>query len=209
MSHSRGETHAVTRSAGMERAILPAMAEQNFHLVAHTAILAFIVVFGISKAFTNYFAGLFSDRYGRKSILGAGWLIAVPVPVLLMWAPSWNWVLAANLFLGVSQGLTWATTGIMKIDLSGPRNRGLAMGINEFAGYFAGGLAALATGWIAGHYGLQPQPFYLGVLFVAAGLLLSVLMVRETHHPARHESAAHAGGAAQEMPSQKQIFLRS
>ena len=194
---------------GMERSILPAIAEQIFHQVAHTAILAFIVVFGISKALTNYFAGRFSDVYGRKVILVAGWLIAVPVPFLLMWAPSWNWILVANLFLGVSQGLTWSTTVIMKIDLSGPRNRGLAMGINEFAGYFAVGLAALATGWIAGHYGLRPQPFYLGVVFVAAGLLLSVLMVRETHHHARHEAAAHVGGESTDMPSQKQIFLRT
>jgi MFS family permease len=194
---------------GMERSILPAMAEQVFHLVAHTAILAFIIVFGVSKALTNYFAGRFSDVYGRKVILVAGWLLAAPVPFLLIWAPSWSWVLAANLFLGISQGLTWSTTVIMKIDLAGPRNRGLAMGINEFAGYFAVGLAALATGWLAGHYGLRPQPFYLGIVFVLAGLLLSVLLVHETHHHARHEAAAHAGGAVAAPPTQKEIFLRT
>lgn len=194
---------------GMERSILPAMAEHIFHLVAHTAILAFIVVFGVSKALTNYFAGRFSDVYGRKVILVSGWLLAAPVPFLLIWAPSWNWVLVANLFLGVSQGLTWSTTVIMKIDLAGPRNRGLAMGINEFAGYFAVGLAALATGWLAGHYGLRPQPFYLGIVFVLAGLLLSVLLVRETHYHARHEAAIHAGGAVAAPPAQKEIFLRT
>ncbi|HEY9459803.1 MAG TPA: MFS transporter, partial [Paralcaligenes sp.] len=126
---------------GMERSILPLIAEQEFKLAAHTAILAFIVVFGVSKALTNYFAGRFSDVYGRKIILVAGWLIATPVPFLLMWAPSWNWVLLANVFLGISQGLTWSTTVIMKIDLAGPKNRGMAMGINEFSGYFAIGAA--------------------------------------------------------------------
>ncbi|HZP92415.1 MAG TPA: MFS transporter [Burkholderiales bacterium] len=191
---------------GMERSILPAMAEREFHLVAHTAILAFIVVFGVSKALTNYFAGRFSDTYGRKAILIAGWLVAAPVPFLLMWAPSWNWVLLANLFLGVSQGLTWSITVIMKIDLAGPRNRGLAMGINEFAGYFAVGAAALATGWIAAHYALRPQPFYLGVAFVLAGLLLSSLAVRETHHHARHEASLHRTGAGAGQPSQRTVF---
>jgi MFS family permease len=194
---------------GMERSILPAIAEQEFKLVAHSAILAFIVVFGISKALTNYFAGRYADVYGRKAILVAGWLIAAPVPFMLMWAPSWNWVLLANLFLGVSQGLTWSITVIMKIDLAGPKNRGLAMGINEFAGYFAVALAALATGWVAAQYGLRPQPFYLGVLFVIAGLLLSVLLVRETHHHAKHEAANHPIGESIAKPSQKAIFVQT
>lgn len=194
---------------GMERSILPAIAEQEFKLVAHSAILAFIVVFGISKALTNYFAGRYADIYGRKAILVVGWLIAAPVPFMLMWAPSWNWVLMANLFLGVSQGLTWSTTVIMKIDLAGPKNRGLAMGINEFAGYFAVALAALATGWVAAQYGLRPQPFYLGVLFVVAGLVLSVWLVRETHHHAKHEAANHPIGEAIAKPSQKTIFLQT
>lgn len=194
---------------GMERSILPAIAEQEFKLVAHTAILAFIVVFGISKAFTNYFAGRFSDAYGRKVILVTGWLIATPVPFLLMWAPSWNWVLLANVFLGVSQGLTWSTTVIMKIDLAGPKNRGTAMGINEFAGYFAVGGAALATGWIAAHYGLRPQPFYLGVIFVLLGLLLSVLVVRETRGHAQHEAALASAPQQTDIPSQKSIFWQT
>lgn len=193
---------------GMERSILPAIAEQEFHLAAHSAILAFIVIFGVSKALTNYFAGRFSDVYGRKVILIAGWVIAIPVPFLLMWAPSWNWILLANLFLGISQGLTWSTTVIMKIDLAGSQNRGTAMGINEFAGYFAVGLAALATGWIATNYGLRPQPFYLGVVFVVAGLLLSVLLVKETKVHATQE-ATLTSQISQILPSQKDIFWQT
>jgi MFS family permease len=195
--------------AGMERSILPAIAESEFHLAARTAILGFIAAFGVSKALTNYFAGRFSDTYGRKPVLIAGWLVAAPAPFLLMWAPSWNWVLLANLFLGVSQGLTWSTTVIMKIDLAGPRNRGLAMGINEFAGYFAVALAALATGWIAARYGLRPQPFYLGVAFVLTGLLLSVLLVRETSHHAAHEASLRPRAAAAGVLSQREIFWRT
>jgi MFS family permease len=174
---------------GLERSILPAMAEQEFHLAARTAILSFIVVFGVAKALTNYGAGRWSDRFGRKHVLIGGWLVAVPVPFLLMWAPSWNWVLAANALLGVSQGLTWSTTVIMKIDLVGARQRGLAMGLNESAGYVAVALAALATGWVAARYGLRPHPFYLGIGFAAAGLVLSALFVRESRHHASHESA--------------------
>lgn len=193
---------------GMERSILPAIAEQEFHLAARSAILAFIVIFGVSKALTNYFAGRFSDVYGRKVILIAGWVIAIPVPFLLMWAPSWNWILLANLFLGISQGLTWSTTVIMKIDLAGSQNRGTAMGINEFAGYFAVGLAALATGWIATNYGLRPQPFYLGVVFVVAGLLLSALLVKETKGHATQE-ATLSSQTSKILPSQKDIFWQT
>ena len=164
---------------GIERSILPLLAEQEFHLAARAAILSFIVVFGVTKAVTNYLAGRYSDRVGRRRILIAGWIVAVPVPFLLMWAPTWGWVLVANALLGVSQGLTWSTTVIMKIDLVGPARRGLAMGLNEFAGYLAVAGAAWATGWIAAREGLRPEPFYLGVLFVVFGLGLSVL-VRET-----------------------------
>ncbi len=160
---------------GMERSILPAIAEQEFHLAARTAVLSFIVVFGIAKALTNYGAGRLSDRVGRKHVLVLGWLVAVPVPFLLMWAPSWSWVLLANVLLGISQGLTWSITVIMKIDLVGAARRGLAMGFNEFAGYLALAASALATGWIAAAYGLRPHPFYLGVVFVAVGFTLSAL----------------------------------
>jgi MFS family permease len=194
---------------GLERSILPAMAEQDFHLAARTAVLSFIVVFGIAKALTNYGAGRLSEHFGRKHVLVAGWLTAVPVPFLLMWAPTWAWVLAANVLLGVSQGLTWSTTVIMKIDLVGPRQRGLAMGLNEFAGYGALAASALATGWIAAHYGTRPQPFYLGVGFVAVGLVLSAWLVRETRHHASHESDFLGGLAAEGMPSARQIFWRT
>jgi len=194
---------------GLERTILPSMAEREFHLAARAAVLSFIVVFGVVKAATNYFAGRLSDRGGRKRILVAGWLAAIPVPFLLMWAPSWAWVLIANVFLGVSQGLTWSTTVIMKIDLAGPERRGLAMGLNEFAGYGAVGLTAMATGYVASVYGLRPQPFYLGVAFVAAGLLLSALLVRETHHHADKEGADRAAPPGTTALSQREIFMRT
>lgn len=194
---------------GMERSILPAIAEEEFLLAARTAVLSFIVVFGITKAITNYLAGRYSDVYGRKIVLVIGWLVAVPVPFLLMWAPSWSWVLFANLLLGISQGLTWSTTVIMKIDLAGPKKRGLAMGLNEFAGYFAVAGAALGTGYVAGLYGLRPEPFYLGVGFVVLGLALSVFLVRETRHHADHE-ATLAGGIPEEgLPSQREVFWRT
>ena len=192
---------------GLERSILPAIAEQEFHVAARAAILSFIVVFGITKALTNYFAGRLCDRYGRKLVLVAGWLIALPVPFILMSAPDWNWIIGANVLLGVSQGLTWSTTVIMKIDLAGPKQRGLAMGLNEFAGYFAVAGSALATGWIAARYGLRPEPFYLGVAYAAIGLLLSAFMVRETREHALHEQRAHPA-AGHVVPTQREIFRR-
>lgn len=194
---------------GMERTILPAIAEQEFALAAKTAVLSFIVVFGITKAFSNYLAGRFSDRFGRKHVLVAGWLIATPVPFMLMWAPSWNWILVANALLGISQGLTWSTTVIMKIDLAGPHKRGFAMGINEFAGYFAVAASALATGFIAAQYGLRPEPFYLGVVFVAIGLALSLFAVRETTHHVAAEAKLSGTATPLEAMSQRQIFWRT
>lgn len=194
---------------GMERSILPALAAQEFHLTARTAILSFIVVFGISKALTNYLAGRLSDVVGRKRVLVTGWLIATPVPLLLVWAPSWYWILFANFLLGVSQGLTWSTTVIMKIDLAGAKNRGLAMGLNEFAGYLAVAGSALATGWLATRYGLRPQPFYLGVVFVTAGLGLSVLAVRETKHHVVYESSLQIAQTAETQPTQREVFWRT
>jgi MFS family permease len=193
---------------GMERTILPPIAEQEFDLSAKSGVLSFIVVFGVTKALTNYVAGRLSDRVGRKHVLVLGWLVATPVPFLLMWAPSWSWVLAANALLGVSQGLTWSTTVIMKIDLAGPKDRGLAMGLNEFAGYLAVAASALATGWIAARYGLRPEPFYLGVGFVALGLGLSVLAVRETKHHVGLESRLASEDAA-DVPSARAVFVRT
>lgn len=192
---------------GLERTLLPALAEHEFALVARAAVLSFIVVFGVSKALTNFLAGHLSDRLGRRRVLIAGWLVAAPVPFLLMVAPSWGWVLVANVFLGVSQGLTWSTTVIMKIDLAGPSRRGLAMGLNEFAGYLAVGLSAWATGFIAAESALRPDPFYLGVAYVALGLGLSVFAVRETRH---HVAAEAAQGPPAAAPlSAREVFART
>ena len=173
---------------GLERSILPPLAEREFRLEARSAILSFIVVFGLTKAVTNYLAGRVCDRFGRKPVLVAGWVLAAPVPFLLMWAPTWSWVLAANALLGVSQGLTWSATVIMKVDLAGPARRGLAMGLNEFAGYLAVAASALSTGFLAERYGLRPEPFYLGVAFVAFGLVLSAVFARETMQHVAAES---------------------
>ncbi len=180
---------------GQERTVLPLLAVREFHLAAYTAALTYILAFGVSKAATNYFAGTWSDRYCRKPVLVAGWLVALPVPLLLIWAPSWGWVVVANVFLGISQGLTWSTTVIMKIDLVGASRRGLAMGLNEAAGYSAVAATALATGYIAANNGLRPQPFYLGIVFAALGLGLSTLSVRETRGHARLEAGLHTGRA--------------
>ena len=152
-------------------------------------------MFGVAKAATNYFAGTWSDRFGRKPVLVAGWLVAVPVPLLLIWAPSWGWVIVANVLLGISQGLTWSTTVVMKIDLVGPARRGLAMGLNEAAGYGAVAVTALATGYLAESYGLRPAPFLLGIAFAALGLGLSTLAVQETREHARLEAATHVARA--------------
>ena len=192
---------------GMERSILPVLAEQEFHLVARTAVLSFIIVFGLSKALTNYAAGRLSDRIGRKRILVAGWLIAVPVPFLLMWAPSWNWILAANVLLGISQGFTWSTTVIMKIDLVGSTRRGLAMGLNEFSGYVALAGSAALTAAIAARSGLRPDPFYPGVVFVAIGLLLSVVVVRDTHGHVVAESSLH--GTPERVATSRDVFWKT
>jgi MFS family permease len=193
--------------AGLERSILPAIAEQEFGIAARAAILSFIAAFGLTKAGANYVAGRLADRFGRRHVLIAGWLVAAPVPFMLMQAPTWDWIVVANVLLGVSQGLTWSVTVIMKIDLAGPRQRGLAMGLNEFAGYIAVAGSALATAWVADAYGLRPQPFYFGVAFVACGLLLSSFAVRETRDHVAHESALAGDGAS--PLSQRDVFWRT
>ncbi len=189
---------------GLERALLPLLAEREFHLSAHAATLSFLVAFGAAKAAANYLAGHLGDRLGRKGVLVGGWILALPVPWLLMAAPTWAWILVANALLGLSQGLTWSTTVIMKIDLVGPRRRGLAMGLNEFAGYVAVAASALLTSRIAQAYGLRPKPFLLGVGFSALGLFLSALAVRETRHHAQleHRSLGHS----EDSPSPREVF---
>jgi MFS family permease len=173
---------------GLERSILPQIAEAEFHVAAKTALLSFIIVFGIVKALTNYFTGALANRFGRRNLLIAGWSLALPVPFILIYAPSWNWIVAANVLLGIHQGLAWSSTVVMKIDLVGEKNRGLAMGLNEFAGYLSLGIVAFLTGWIAGEYGLRPYPFYVGIVVALAGLLLSLFFIRDTRHHAAKEA---------------------
>jgi MFS family permease len=196
---------------GQEQAVLPLLAKQQFHLSGYTFLLTYVLAFGITKAATNYFAGTLSDRFGRKPVLLVGWLIAIPVPLLLIWAPSWGWVIAANVLLGVNQGLTWSTTVVMKIDIVGPRQRGLAMGFNEAAGYGAVALTAVIAGYLAAHYGLRPAPFLLGLCYAVIGLGISALFVRETHGHAHLEAGSHSrpdsGGDA--ALSDREIFVRT
>jgi MFS family permease len=191
---------------GLERSIVPLLGQRVFGLDSTTAVLSFILVFGMVKAFSNLFAGRLSDRLGRKGVLVVGWLVGLPVPFLIIFAPSWGWVVFANVLLGINQGLCWSTTVIMKIDLVGPARRGLAMGFNEAAGYGAVSLSAIAAGYLAATYALRPQPFLLGIGFALAGLVLSLFFVRESHGYARHEAtlvaapSATASAAAARMP---------
>jgi MFS family permease len=180
---------------GSERTVLSPLAEQDFGRAAYTAALTYILAFGATKAVVNVLAGALCDRYGRKPVLLAGWLAGIPVPLMIIWAPSWGWVVAANVLLGVNQGLAWSTTVIMKIDLAGPRRRGLAMGLNEAAGYLAVAGTAAATGALAAQHGLRPAPFLLALAYAALGLGLSAVFVRETRGHARHEAGEHGAGA--------------
>jgi MFS family permease len=194
---------------GLERTVLPLIADREFGLASRSAALSFIVAFGLVKAASNLVAGSLGDRFGRRRILIAGWLVGVPVPFLVMWAPSWSWIVAANVLLGINQGLTWSTTVVMKIDLVGPERRGFAMGLNEFAGYLAVAFSALATGEIASRFGLRPEPFYLGIAYAALGLSLSVLFVRDTMNHMRSEAALHTrNGKADPEPRGGRVRLR-
>ncbi|WP_006243389.1 MFS transporter [Mycolicibacterium tusciae] len=194
---------------GQEQTVLPLLAEQEFHLTGYTFLLTYVFAFGITKAATNYFAGTWSDRYGRKPVLLAGWLLAVPVPLLLIWAPSWGWVIAANVLLGINQGLTWSTTVIMKIDLVGPRQRGLAMGFNEAAGYGAVAITAVLAGYLAADYGLRPAPFLLGLSYALIALGLTAVFVRETRGHAQLEANHHDNTHTDTLLTNRQIFLRA
>jgi len=209
---------------GQERSLLSLLASEVFGLAAVSAALTYIVAFGLTKAATNFLAGTLADRYGRKPVLVAGWLVGLPVPLLIIWAPSWGWVVIANVLLGVNQGLCWSTTVIMKIDLAGPKRRGLAMGLNEAAGYLAVAITAYLTGLIAARAGLRPEPFYLGLAYAGLGLGLSTLLVRETHghaqleaqlvDPGRATDPAPGDGrtsaaAGRERPSTREIVVRT
>ena len=185
---------------GMERSILPQIATEEFHIAAKTAILSFITVFGITKAITNYFTGALANKAGRKNLLVIGWIIGLPVPFILMYASNWNWIVAANILLGINQGLTWSSTVVMKIDLVGPKQRGLAMGLNEFAGYIAVALVAFLTSYVAAKYGLRPYPFYLGVALAFLGLVSSWLWVKDTRQHTDVETATS------KTPRLKNIF---
>ena len=176
---------------GMERTVVPLIGSEQFGLVLRMAIFSFIVSFGLVKAVSNLVSGALADRVGRKKVLLAGWIFGVPVPFMIMLAPSWGWIVAANILLGVNQGLCWSMTVLMKIDLVGPRGRGLAVGLNEFAGYIAVGLTAFLTGYIASAYGLRPEPFYLGVGYALLGLLVSFFLVRDTQEHVRLELSEH------------------
>jgi MFS family permease len=193
---------------GLERTVLPLIAEREFGIASKSAILSFIVSFGLVKAFVNLFAGRFSERSGRKKLLVTGWLFALPVPFMIMSAQSWSMIIFANVLLGINQGLCWSTTVIMKIDLVGPKRRGMAMGLNEFAGYGAVSLAAVASGYIASIYGLRPTPFYLGVVFAIAGLLISATLVRDTTQHAREETRVLHKDARQ-VPSFREMFAQT
>jgi MFS family permease len=184
----------VGATVGIERVLLPLLAERDFGLASRAAILSFIVSFGLVKAMANLFAGRISEQWGRKKVLVAGWLFALPVPVIILFAPSWGWVVLANMLLGINQGLCWSTTVIMKIDLVGPERRGLAMGLNEASGYLAVSAAAFVSGYLAGTLGLRETLFWMGEIIAVSGLLLSVLFVRESLHHVHVEARQTAGG---------------
>lgn len=173
---------------GMERSIFPQFAEASFGISSKTAILSFIAAFGLSKSIANYYTGRLANRLGRRNLLLLGWVMALPIPFILIFAPSWSWVIFANVLLGLSQGITWSSTVVMKIDLVGEKDRGFAMGLNEFSGYLAVGLVALATGYIADRYGITPYPFYLGIVISVVGLLLTVFWVQDTRAFVARES---------------------
>lgn len=192
---------------GLERTVVPLIGSEEFKIASTAVVASFIVSFGVSKAFTNLLSGQMADRWGRKRVLVLGWLIGLPVPFLIIWAPSWNWIIVANALLGVSQGLAWSMAVIMKIDLVGPKSRGLAVGLNECAGYLMVGLTAFLTGWIAAEAGaLRPDPFYLGIGYGVIGLGLSMLLVRDTSEHVRLEASLHA---RIDPISFKEVFLRT
>ncbi|TIT47043.1 MAG: MFS transporter, partial [Mesorhizobium sp.] len=177
---------------GIERTVVPLIGSEEFHVTSTTLIVSFIVSFGVVKALANLVSGQLADAWGRKRVLVLGWLVGLPVPFMIIWAPTWEWVIAANALLGINQGLSWSMTVIMKVDLVGPKSRGLAVGLNEFAGYLAVGVTAFLTGYLASRYGLRPVPIYLGVGYAVLGAALSILLVRDTRDHVRLEASSHS-----------------
>lgn len=194
---------------GLERTVVPLIGTQEFGIGSEVVVFSFIIAFGVVKALVNFASGWLADRYTRRAVLIAGWIVGLPVPFMLGYGPTWSWIVGANVLLGISQGLAWSMTVNMKIDLAGPRNRGLAMGLNEAAGYGAVGLTALATGYVAAHYGLRPEPFYIGIAYAVLGLVLSMFLVRDTRIHARLEASLHHVGAAVPRPSTREVFAKT
>jgi len=194
---------------GLERTVVPLIGTREFGIGSEVVVFSFIITFGLIKACVNLVSGLLADRYTRKTVLVAGWIVGLPVPFMLAYGPSWAWIVGANVLLGISQGLAWSMTVNMKIDLVGPGRRGFAMGLNEAAGYGALGLTALATGYVAARYGLRPEPFYFGIVYSALGLALSVLLVRDTRAHARLEASSHLSSEPVKIPSTAHIFAET
>jgi predicted MFS family arabinose efflux permease len=181
---------------GIERTVVPLIGSEEFGIASTTLVVSFIVSFGVVKAFANLLSGQLADRWGRKHVLILGWLFGLPVPFIIAWAPQWEWIIAANALLGVNQGLAWSMTVIMKVDIAGPKARGLAVGLNEFAGYMAVGVTAFLTGYLASQYGLRPVPIYLGAVYAVLGTALSLLLVRDTREFVALEAKTHEIQAA-------------
>jgi MFS family permease len=194
---------------GLERTVVPLIGTEEFAIGSEVVVFSFIITFGLVKACVNLVSGVLADRFTRKTVLVSGWVVGLPVPFMLGYGPSWAWIVGANVLLGMSQGLAWSMTVNMKIDLVGPRQRGLAMGLNEAAGYGAVGVTALATGYLAAWYGLRPEPFYIGILYSALGLLLSVFLVRDTRGHARLEASMHSTAEQRPTPSSAQVFAET
>jgi MFS family permease len=194
---------------GLERTVVPLVGTEEFRIGSEVVVFSFIIAFGLIKALLNLASGLLADRFTRKMVLVAGWIVGLPVPFMLAWGPSWAWIVAANVLLGISQGLAWSMTVNMKIDLVGPARRGLAMGLNEAAGYGALGATALLTGYLAASYGLRPEPFYIGIVYAVLGLTLSALLVRDTRAHARLEAVGHGPEGQQPLPSMAQVFAET
>ena len=194
---------------GLERTIVPLIGTEEFGIASEVVIFSFIITFGLIKASVNLVSGLLADRFTRRTVLIAGWIVGLPVPFMLAYGPSWAWIIAANVLLGISQGLAWSMTVNMKIDLVGPHQRGLAMGLNEAAGYGAVGLTAFVTAYVAARYGLRPEPFYIGIAYSVFGLLLSLILVRDTREHARFEATMHGAPARAPAPSTAHVFAET